>query len=78
MRLCLDEFERLAEVVGKKPETKPQLVQLMGLLRATIQHSRRVRLLVPIDDDWCAGRLVNAPSKGDEFWSSLVLVPMLC
>ena len=46
MRLCLDEFERLAEVVGEKPETKPQLVQLMGLLRATIQHRRRVRLLV--------------------------------
>ena len=44
--LCLDEFERLEEVVGEKPETKQQLVQLMGLLRATIQHRRRVRLLV--------------------------------
>ena len=43
--LCLDEFERLEEVVGEKPETKPQLVKLMGLLRATIQHRRRVRLL---------------------------------
>ena len=30
---------------GEKPETKQQLVQLMGL-RATIQHRRRVRLLV--------------------------------
>ena len=43
---CLDEFERLEGVVGEKPETKPQLVQLMGLLRATIQHRRRVRRLV--------------------------------
>src|SRR6185436_6831359 len=43
--LCLDEFERLEEVVGEKPETKQQLFQLMGLLRATIQHRRRVRLL---------------------------------
>ena len=34
------------EGVGENPETKPQLVQLMGLLRATIQHRRRVRLLV--------------------------------
>jgi hypothetical protein len=44
--LCLDEFERLEEVVDEKPETKQQLVQLMGLLRATIQHRRRVRILV--------------------------------
>lgn len=46
MLLCLDEFERLEEVVGEKPETRQQLVQVMGLLRATIQHRRRVRLLV--------------------------------
>ncbi|MBC8114051.1 MAG: hypothetical protein H7062_06715 [Candidatus Saccharimonas sp.] len=44
--LCLDEFERLEEVVGEKPETKQQLVQPLGLLRATIQHRRRVRLLI--------------------------------
>lgn len=44
--LCLDEFERLEEVVDEKPETRQQLVQLMGLLRATIQHRRRVRILV--------------------------------
>jgi len=43
---CLDEFERLEEVVGETPETKQQLVQVMGLLRATIQHRRRVRLLI--------------------------------
>ena len=43
---CLDEFERLEEAVRLKPEAMPQLVQLMGLLRATIQHRRRVRLLV--------------------------------
>jgi hypothetical protein len=43
---CFDEFERLEELVAEKPETKQQLVQLMGLLRATIQHRRRVRLLV--------------------------------
>ena len=46
MLFCLDEFERFEEVVGEKSETKQQLVQLMGLLRATIQHRRRVRLLV--------------------------------
>jgi hypothetical protein len=44
--LCLDEFERLEEAVRLKPEAMQQLVQLMGLLRATIQHRRRVRLLV--------------------------------
>jgi len=44
--LCLDEFERLEEVVDEKPETRQQLVQLMGLLRATIQQRRRVRILV--------------------------------
>ena len=45
--LCLDEFERLEEVVvDEKPETRQQLSQLMGLLRATIQHRRRVRILV--------------------------------
>jgi hypothetical protein len=44
--LCLDEFERLEEVVEQQPDAKPQLVQLMGLLRATIQHRRRVRILV--------------------------------
>ncbi|MFT4555161.1 MAG: hypothetical protein ACI93T_003734 [Porticoccaceae bacterium] len=32
--------------MDEKPETKQQLVQLMGLLRATIQHRRRVRILV--------------------------------
>jgi hypothetical protein len=44
VRLCLAEFERLEDIVGEKPETKPQLVQRMGLLRATIPHRRRVRL----------------------------------
>ena len=58
--LCLDEFERLEGVVGEKPETKPQLVQRMGLLRATNQHRRRVRLLVSgnstFEELWPANR----------------------
>ena len=47
---CLDEFERLEEVVGEKPETKQQLVQLMGLMRATIQHRRRVDRLPSLSE----------------------------
>ncbi|MFT5322200.1 MAG: hypothetical protein ACI8P0_000035 [Planctomycetaceae bacterium] len=35
--------------MDEKPETKQQLVQLIGLLRATIQHRRRVRILVAGD-----------------------------
>ena len=37
---------RLEEITAQKSETKQPLVQLMGLLRATIQHRCRVRLLV--------------------------------
>ncbi len=41
--LCIDEFERLENLF---PGARRELLQLMGLLRATIQHRRRVRLLV--------------------------------
>jgi hypothetical protein len=41
--LCLDEFETLEKSF---PGSRRQLLQLMGLFRATIQHRRRVRLLV--------------------------------
>jgi hypothetical protein len=41
--LCMDEFERL-EVLF--PEQGREFRQLMGLLHATIQHCRRLRLLV--------------------------------
>lgn len=41
--LCIDEFERLEELF---PGDRQQLLQLMGLFRAIIQHRRRVRLLV--------------------------------
>jgi hypothetical protein len=41
--LCLDEFERLE---GVWPGERRELLQLMGLLRGTIQHRRHVRLLV--------------------------------
>jgi len=41
--ICLDEFERLEHVF---PGDQRDLLRLMGLLRATIQHRRRVRLLV--------------------------------
>lgn len=41
--ICIDEFERLQTLF---PGNVQGLMQLMGLLRATIQHRRRVRLLV--------------------------------
>ena len=40
--LCLDEFERLESLF---PGSRRELLQVMGLLRATIQHRRRIRLL---------------------------------
>jgi len=40
---CLDEFERLESLF---PGSRRELLQVMGLLRATIQHRRRIRLLV--------------------------------
>ena len=42
--ICIDEFERL-ETLFPATEGR-ELLQLMGLFRATIQHGRRVRLLV--------------------------------
>jgi len=41
--ICIDEFERLARLLQSSGN---ELLQFMGLLRATIQHRRRVRLLV--------------------------------
>jgi len=41
--LCLDEFERLEDLF---PGNRQDLLRLMGLFRATIQHRRRLRLLV--------------------------------
>lgn len=41
--ICIDEFERLETLF---PDQNRELLQLMGLFRATIQHGRRVRLLV--------------------------------
>jgi hypothetical protein len=41
--LCLDEFERMESLF---PGSQRELLQVMGLLRATIQHRRRIRLLV--------------------------------
>lgn len=41
--ICIDEFERLEDLFrGERQE----LLTLMGLFRATIQHRRRVRLLI--------------------------------
>ncbi|OQW92631.1 MAG: hypothetical protein BWK79_14250 [Beggiatoa sp. IS2] len=41
--ICIDEFERLEDLFrGERKE----LLTLMGLFRATIQHRRRVRLLI--------------------------------
>lgn len=41
--ICIDEFERLESLFSG---SRQELLQFMGLLRATIQHKRRVRLLV--------------------------------
>jgi len=41
--IAIDEFERLETLF---PFSKHELLQIMGLLRATIQHRRNVRLLV--------------------------------
>lgn len=41
--IAIDEFERLEELF---PGNRREFLQLMGLLRATIQHRRNVRLLV--------------------------------
>jgi serine/threonine protein kinase len=41
--ICIDEFERLKDLFPGDPQ---DLLRLMGLFRATIQHRRRVRLLV--------------------------------
>lgn len=55
--ICIDEFERLEHLFPGEPR---ELLQFMGLMRATIQHRRRVRLLVsgaaPSDE---MGRLWN-------------------
>jgi hypothetical protein len=40
---CLDEFERMEDLF---PGNRQDLLRLMGLFRATIQHRRRLRLLV--------------------------------
>jgi hypothetical protein len=41
--IAIDEFERLEEIFGGD---RRELVAIMGLFRATIQHRRKVRLLV--------------------------------
>jgi hypothetical protein len=41
--IAIDEFERLEDLF---PGNRQEFLQLMGLLRATIQHRRHVRLLV--------------------------------
>lgn len=41
--ICIDEFERLESLF---PGDRRDLLRLMGLFRATIQHRRKVRLLV--------------------------------
>jgi len=41
--ICIDEFEELENLF---PGEKRELLQLMGLFRATIQHQRRLKLLV--------------------------------
>ncbi|AUB84786.1 hypothetical protein THSYN_15045 [Candidatus Thiodictyon syntrophicum] len=60
--LCIDEFERWE---GLFPGDRRALLQLLGLLRATIQHRRRLRVLIAgaaymdeLDPMW-ADHLVN-------------------
>jgi hypothetical protein len=61
--LCIDEFERLESLFPGSPR---ELLQLLGLLRATIQHRRRIRVLVsgaaPFDelDTLWNDHLINA------------------
>ncbi len=43
MLFCLDEFERLEDLF---PGNRQDLLRLMGLFRGTIQHRKRLRLLV--------------------------------
>jgi energy-coupling factor transporter ATP-binding protein EcfA2 len=60
--LCIDEFERLETLF---PGSRRELLQLLGLLRATVQHRRRIRLLVsgaaPFDelDELWSDHLIN-------------------
>ncbi|MBL8240682.1 MAG: hypothetical protein JNM66_24905 [Bryobacterales bacterium] len=67
--LCIDESERLEDLF---PGGRTEFLQLMGLFRATIQHRRRVRLLVsgaaPFseldriwDDSFISARQVRLP-----------------
>lgn len=46
--ICIDEFERLPDLfpVSASGPANRDLLQLLGLLRATVQHRQRVRLLV--------------------------------
>lgn len=46
--ICIDEFERLPDLFPASVDGTAQrdLLQLLGLLRATVQHRQRVRLLV--------------------------------
>ena len=59
---CIDEYERWE---GLFPGDRRALLQLLGLLRATIQHRRRLRVLIAgaaqvdeLDPMW-ADHLVN-------------------
>ena len=49
--ICIDEFERWADLF---PGDRRALLQFLGLIRATIQHRRRVRILIsgatPLDE----------------------------
>lgn len=44
--LCIDEFERLPDLFPDTTGARRDLLQFMGLLRATVQHRRNIRLLV--------------------------------
>ena len=44
--LCIDEFERLPDLFPDAAGQRRDLLQFMGLLRATVQHRRNIRVLV--------------------------------
>ena len=81
--IAIDEFERLEDLF---PGSRQEFLQLMGLFRATIQHRRRVRLLVsgaaPFDeldrvwdDHFISARQIKLPFLDEPTATGLLTQP---